>query len=98
MNTLSKNKRFLMILAAVPLVLLIPFVAMQISTEVQWSGFDFVVAATLLLALGLGVEAVLRAFKSRKSRILLLSAVLLTFLLVWMELAVGLFGTPFAGS
>jgi hypothetical protein len=31
-------------------------------------------------------------------RILIIGLILILFLLVWAELAVGIFGTPFAGS
>jgi hypothetical protein len=40
----------------------------------------------------------LRKFKSTKQRIFIVGFVLLAFFLVWAELAVGIFGTPFAGS
>ena len=52
----------------------------------------------LLLVTGLSSEVVLRKFKDTKQRILIVGVVLLAFFLVWAELAVGIFGTPFAGS
>jgi len=52
----------------------------------------------LLLGTGLLCEFVLRKVKRPGYRIALCSALVLVFLLVWMELAVGIFGTPFAGS
>ena len=79
-------------------ILAIPFVAMQFSEEVNWSAFDFGVAALLLLLLGTGIELVFRFTQKLGTRFLLLAAVVVLFLLVWAELAVGVFGTPFAGS
>lgn len=93
-----KNKRLMIILAVVGLLLLIPLVAMQFTNEVNWSGFDFLVMGILLLGTGLICELVLRKVKKRTSRLVLCLAVLGVFILVWMELAVGIFGTPFAGS
>ena len=54
----------------------------------------------MLSAIGmlLSIEFVLRKVKSTKHRILIGGVLLLTLLLIWAELAVGLFGTRFAGS
>ncbi len=93
-----KNKRLLIILSVVVILLLVPFVAMQFSNEVNWSVFDFVVAGGLLLATGLGIEAVLRKVKRIDTRVALCAAIVVTLLIVWVELAVGIFGTPLAGS
>jgi peptidoglycan/LPS O-acetylase OafA/YrhL len=93
-----KNKRWMIILAVVGVLLLIPLVAMQFTTEVNWSGFDFLVMGILLLGTGLVCELVLRTVKKRTNRLILCLVVLGVFVLVWMELAVGIFGTPFAGS
>jgi hypothetical protein len=71
---------------------------MQISDEVSWGAFDFMVAAVLLLGAGLLIELVLRKVESKGRRIILLGVILLALFLIWAELAVGIFGTPFAGS
>lgn len=71
---------------------------MQFSKEVNWSIFDFIAMGILLLSTGLLCEFVLRKVKTIKNRIVICGAVLIFFLLVWAELAVGIFGTPFAGQ
>ena len=93
-----KNKRLITILLAVPLLLLIPLIGMQFSSEVNWSFFDFLVMGVLLLGVGLMFEIVLRKVPKKDNRIALIAIILIVFLLVWAELAVGIFGTPFAGS
>lgn len=93
-----QNKRLILILIAVPTLLLIPLIAMQFSTGVDWKIPDFLVMGVLLLGTGLLCELVLRKVKSVMGRIIFCGIVLLVFLLVWAELAVGIFGTPFAGS
>lgn len=93
-----KNKRWMIILAVVGVLLLIPLVAMQFTNEVNWSGSDFGIMGVLLLGTGLVCELVLRKVRKRTTRLVLCVAVLGIFILVWMELAVGIFGTPFAGS
>ncbi|MCM2302574.1 MAG: hypothetical protein NDI80_08110 [Flavobacteriaceae bacterium] len=93
-----KNKRLLIILATVLILLLIPLVAMQFTNEVDWNIFDFTIMGILLLGTGLLIELVLRKVKDGINRILISVIVLLVFFLVWAELAVGIFGSPFAGS
>lgn len=71
---------------------------MNFTDQVNWSIFDFVVMGILLLALGLGIEFLLRKVKKKSHRLIFVALAVFTFLLVWAELAVGIFGTPFAGS
>ena len=95
---MDTNKRLITILLAVPSLLLIPLIAMQFSDEVNWSLSDFLVMGVLLLGVGLMLEFVLRKVQKKNSQIVLIALVLIAFLLIWAELAVGIFGTPFAGS
>ncbi|MBK8514818.1 MAG: hypothetical protein IPL55_00585 [Saprospiraceae bacterium] len=92
-----QNKRLILILAVVPTLLLIPLVAMQFSNCVDWKILDFVIMGVLMLGTGLLCELVLRKVKSTKRRIIICGAALFALLLIWAELAVGIFGTPFAG-
>lgn len=95
---MNPNQRLVGIVAVVGSLLLIPLIAMQFTDEVNWDFFDFIVATVLLLGTGLVCELVLRTVRSTKNRILLCGIVLVILFLVWAELAVGLFGTPLAGS
>lgn len=95
---IMKNKRLVGILIAIALLLLIPFVAMQFTQEVTWSLFDFVVAGTLLLTTGLLCELVIRKVRKVEYRVAICVTILIALVLIWAELAVGLFGTPIAGS
>lgn len=95
---IMRNKRLIAIVLTVALLLLIPFIAMQFTTEVNWSLPDFMIAAVLLLGTGLMCELVLRKVKKTSSRIAICVALFLALMLVWIELAVGIFGTPFTGS
>ena len=80
------------------LLLIIPFVGMFVSDQVNWSPFDFLVMGLLLFSLGLAADAIFRKFQQLRSRLLFTALLLVVFLLIWIELAVGLFGTPLAGS
>lgn len=73
------------------LLLLVPGVAMQFTTEVDWGPGDFVAAAALIFGAGMAF-----VFGSRKARAVRQRAAvgLLVFgalAIVWAELAVGVF-------
>ena len=92
------NKRLTFILITATILLLIPLVAMQFSEEVNWTLADFLVAGVLLYGTGLLCELILRKVKKVKLRIALCIAIIIVLLLIWAEMAVGIFGTPIAGS
>lgn len=93
-----KNNTLIIILTIVILLLLIPFIAMQFTKEVKWNAFDFILMGGLLLGTGLSYEIVIRKVKSTRNKILICGIILFILLLIWAELAVGILGTPFAGS
>jgi len=95
---MKKNKRLVTILVMVCILLLIPFIAMQFTKEVNWTGADFFVMGILLTVTGVLCEIIMRKAKTTRSRIIVCGVVLLAFFFIWAELAVGVFGTPFAGS
>ena len=86
------------ILYIVGTILLIPFIAMQLTNEVNWSLFDFIIMGAMLTITGLLGEIIFKKVKKYKHRVTLYVVVAIIFLLIWAELAVGIFGTPFAGS
>jgi len=92
------NKRFKIFSVIILLLLSIPFIAMQFTKEVNWSVFDFVIAGILLFATAFGCELVLQNVKTLKGRILICGGILLALALIWIELAVGIFGSPIAGN
>lgn len=92
------NKQQKTVLVVIVLILLVPFIAMQFTSEVQWTLLDFAVALVLLLSVGFSCEWILRKGQSNRQRLLFFLLLVFVFGLIWAELAVGIFGTPFAGS
>ena len=92
------NKRLIGILITIVLILLVPLIAMQFTNEVKWGVVDFIVMGGLLLGTGFTCELVMRKVKKFQHRVLLIAGILIVLFLIWAELAVGIFGTPFAGS
>lgn len=93
-----QSKRLIGIVAGVVLLLLIPLLAMLFTNEVNWTLFDFLVMGVLLLGTGLLGELVIRKVKNKDYQIGIIAVVVAALFLLWAELAVGIFGTPFAGN
>ncbi|MDX5346937.1 MAG: hypothetical protein LPK19_06800 [Hymenobacteraceae bacterium] len=88
-----QNKRLLGIVLTVALLLTIPLIA-----NFPWTAIDYVVMGILLLITGLTIELILRKVQNWNYRIGIIALVLFIFFLIWAELAVSIFGSPFAGS
>ena len=85
-----KNKRLPIIVLTSTIILLIPLIAMQFTNEVKWTPFDFVIAGSLLLGTGLGIELVIRKTKNIKFQIAICLGLILVLFLISAELAVGI--------
>ena len=88
----------LILLISLLLLLLIPFVGMQYSYEVKWSLNDFIIMGVILLSFGIIINKIIYHVGAFKKRVILISPLIILFFLLWGELAVGLFSSPFAGS
>ncbi|MBA3724316.1 MAG: hypothetical protein H0W89_05540 [Candidatus Levybacteria bacterium] len=86
-----QNKAFLWIALATVFILMIPLIAMQITSEVNWDEIDFIVMGALLF--GTGSMFVLAARKTRKYRIIIGIVFAAALFWLWAELAVGVFTT-----
>ena len=90
-DILMQNKIIIWIALATGLILLLPLLAMQFSSEVNWSLMDFVTAGTLLF--GMGLIFVLAARKMPRHRVVIAIVLAVALLYIWAELAVGIFTT-----
>lgn len=64
----------------------------------DWSLFDFIIAGILLFGTAFIINLVVSSKKSFSSKLIICGIVLVVLILIWAELAVGIFGSPFAGS
>lgn len=74
-------------------LLLLPLVAMQFTDEVNWDVFDFVVFGSMLLGAGVICEITVGMTSSIAYRSAVGVALVAGFLLVWVNLAVGIIGS-----
>ncbi|MHA6280000.1 hypothetical protein ACXYMT_07445 [Salinimicrobium sp. CAU 1759] len=93
-----KIKRLTITLLIPTLILLLPLIGMQVSEEVDWDLRDFLIMGFLLYGTALTIELIMRKVKSTQKRLLYSAIILGLLFLIWAELAVGIFGSPFAGS
>jgi hypothetical protein len=75
------------------LILLLPLFAMQFTDEVVWDKTDFIVFGAMLVAAGGTFELAVRMSGNNAYRAAVGFAVAAAFVLVWMNLAVGVVGT-----
>lgn len=87
-----QNQRMMGILLAAASILMVPFLAMQFTDEVNWGPFDFAVAGVLLFGTGLMFELALRKASNIAHRAAFGIALAAALLLVWINLAVGIIG------
>lgn len=83
---------------AAELVLLVPLIAMQFSDEVDWGVADFIIVGILLAGVGVAYQLIITGMKNNSRQAAIGVVLALAMVLIWAELAVGVFGSPFAGS
>lgn len=92
-----ETKRIIGIVLGVAALLLIPLTLTLFGSGVDGEGFhwtlsDFVIAGGLLLVAGLSFNWAMSRFS--KHRVIVGSLIVLVFIYVWAELAVGIFNIP----
>jgi len=75
------------------MILAVALVAMQFTTEVNWTAFDFIFAAVLIFGSGSAFELLTRQSNSTAYKAGIGFAMLAGFLLIWVNAAVGIIGS-----
>lgn len=100
MKTQEKFSRSLIVVAAITvLILMVPLIAMQFTDDVQWSFSDFVIMGALIFGTGITFKLITRGSSNITFKIAAAFAFGASFLMIWVNLAVGLIGSgPNAGN
>lgn len=94
-----KKKNIIRSVLAAELILLVPLLAMVFSIEGWgWGVADFIVVGILLAGVGFAYQMIVTGMKNNARQAAIGIVLAVAMVLIWMELAVGIFGTPFAGS
>ena len=79
------------------ILLTIPFLSNMYINDFNWSLVDFIIMGVLIFSFLFFTDFIRKKFSGIKE-ILAIIIVVIVFILFWAELAVGIFGSPFAGS
>jgi hypothetical protein len=91
-------RQIALIVLGAAFLLLAPLFAMQFTNEVNWDLFDFAIAGLLLVGSGIIYVLLAGILINARSRFVLGVVLAVMLFLVWAELSVGIFGSPFAGT
>jgi hypothetical protein len=91
-DKIMKNGVFGQIALMTFLLLLVPLLAIQFNTGIDWTLLDFVVMGLLLFSVG-SLFVVIARRTSKKHRLLVAAGCGILFFYLWIELAVGIFFT-----
>jgi hypothetical protein len=94
---MKKNMRLVGIMVVAFALLSVPLIGKLLGV-LNWSTFDLIAAGVMLFGAGFAIEVALRLVTKFEYRVAACIAILIVLALVWAELAVGLIGTPLAGS
>jgi hypothetical protein len=79
---------------SIPAILLaLPAIAMRYTNEVDWDVADFIVMGALFGSIGLGIEFLIRQSDSLAYRAGAVAALVTSFLIIWINAAVGMIGS-----
>ena len=92
------TRTFIKIFGITIVLLLLPFVSSLLNDQIDWDILDYSVMGSMIFTAISLFFYTNRKFKKTKSSYWIEIFILVIFLLLWAELAVGIFNTPFAGS
>ncbi len=72
-------------------ILFIPIMGTMISEEFQWDIGDYMIAGLMLNILGIVLLIIHRYIDNKQLRFSVLAITIVAFILMWVELAVGIF-------
>lgn len=92
-NIIMQNKNIIYLALGTAFILLLPLLAMLFTDQVVWDLSDFIVAGALIFGTGLAYELVAKRGGTMAYRVAVGIALAAAFLLVWINLAVGIIGS-----
>ena len=88
---MKQLKKYIVVVLIVLFLLLILFTMMLLTDRIRWSLLDFTIAGILLVITISTIHFIFRKIKNTKYFIVTSIAFLLLMLLIWIEIAVGVF-------
>jgi hypothetical protein len=95
---LLRHKIMVTVVVGTIFILATSLVAMQFTDGVSWSAFDFALMSVFLIGFGFILERATAVFRSSTHKAAIGAAVVVVAAVLFVELSVGLVGSPLAGS
>lgn len=93
-----KSKTIFYVLGVTLCLLAIPAIGMCFFNDIHWGVLDFLVMGSMFFITAISVSIVWKKVTRKKLRAVMTLLIVFLFLVIWAELAVGLFNSPFAGD
>lgn len=98
MDAMHRHKVMTAAVVLTAVVLVANLVAMQASDGASWSAFDFALMSVFLLGFGAILDGATSLFRNSTHKLAIGAGVVAVAALLFVELSVGLVGSPIAGS
>ncbi|WP_294244033.1 hypothetical protein [uncultured Chryseobacterium sp.] len=95
---ISRQQKTALIYAVPCLLMATAFFAGLFAEGWNWTASDFATAAALLFGAAFFINLAAVSQKPFFMKLMICLSVILVLVLIWIELAVGIFGSPFAGN
>ncbi|KQT21815.1 hypothetical protein ASG31_00260 [Chryseobacterium sp. Leaf404] len=95
---MTKQQKTALIFAIPSILIVAAFIANYVVEGFNWTGSDFLIAAILLFGTASFIYMILNSKLSVRAKTMISIVIVLILMVIWVEMAVGLFGSPIAGS
>jgi len=95
---MTKQQKTALIFAIPTLLMVAAFISNNFVDGFNWSGSDFLIAAILLFGTASFIYMIASSKLSLRAKIISSIVIIFILIMIWVEMAVGLFGSPIAGS
>lgn len=95
---MTKQQKTALIFAIPSLLMVAAFISNHFVEGFNWTGSDFLIAAILLFGTASFIYMIVSSKLSVRAKTIISIVIILLLMIIWVEMAVGLFGSPIAGS
>lgn len=95
---MTKQQKTALIFAIPSVLMAAAFISNYFVEGFNWTGSDFLIAAILLFGTASFIYMIVNSKLSFRAKIMISIVIVLILMVIWVEMAVGLFGSPIAGS
>lgn len=95
---MTKQQKTALVFAIPSLLMVVAFISNNFVEGFNWTGSDFLIAAILLFGTASFIYMIVSSKLSVRAKTIISIVIIHILMIIWVEMAVGLFGSPIAGS